>query len=182
MQLISFIDSSSGVNTAAGVNRNIYYVNAFSTAVRISTRVFLSNADRQVSRLIEQFFIYRGGSIDVGINLAVGIDDLTAQISGITVSTPVCALVVAAGSSSRTAAVAAAGRLRSSYGGGVSIGCIPLGSASSANVATLAAIASTGLDGATLSRRAPAVSSIAAQCEAVLRSLGAHLLLPAKYY
>lgn len=171
VQLISFIDTSSGVDTAAGPNRNIYYLNTFSAAVRSSTSVFLSNAERQVSRLVEQFFVYRGGSID----LAVAIDDLTAQISSLTVSTPALALVVAAGSSSRPAAVAAADRLRSSYGGGVSLGCVPLGSVSSENVATLAAIASTGLVRSSLSLRAPSLLSIAAQCTSVLRSLGAYL-------
>ena len=172
MQLISFIDSSSGVNTAAGVNRNIYYLNAFSTSVRSSTRVWLSNADRQVSRLVEQFFVYRGGSV----NLAAGLDDLTAQISGLSVSTPALALLLAAGSSSRTATVSAAARLLNSYNGGVSLGCVGLRSSLTANAATnldtLGEIVSTGLRGASL-LRAPVLSSIAVQCTDILNRLGA---------
>ena len=144
MQLISFIDSSSGVNTAAGVNRNIYYVTSFSNTVRGSTGLFLSNADRQVSRLVAQQLTYRSGSI----SLTAGINDIATQYATLAVYIPGAAIIVAAGSSSRSAAVAAANRLRSSYSGGLSVVCVPLGGTT--NVATLTAIASSGLNGSPL--------------------------------
>lgn len=162
LQLISFIDSSSGDGS-----RNIYYVSTFSTAVRASTGVFLSNTDRRVSRLVAQLFVYRPGST----NLAVGIDDLTAQFSDLALSIPAVAILVAAGSSSRTSAVSAANRLRSAYSGGVSVGTIALGSG--ASTATLSAIASSGLGGDRLTFPGGSSSSIAARCASVVRSLGA---------
>ena len=167
LQIISFIDSSSGVNTAAGANRNIYYVNAFSNSLRSSTGVFLTNTDRQVSRLVEALLVYRPGTI----NLAAGINDLAARFSGLTVGYPAVAIVVAAGSSSRSGAVSAANRLRASYGGAVSVGGVALGSGT--NRGTLGAISDSGLDGTSLSFSTPSFSSIAARCASVLANAGA---------
>lgn len=167
MQIVSFIDTSSGVNTAAGVNRNIYFVASFSNTVRASTGVFLSNVDRQVSRLVEQQLVSRGGSI----NLAAGLDALAAEYATVTVSLPAFAVLVAAGSSSRTAAVAAAARVRASFGGALSLACIPLGSA--ANVETLEAIAGTGLRGEALVYETPLFGRIGVLLQRGLTAVGA---------
>ena len=170
MQLISFIDSSSGVNTAAGVNRNIYYVTSFSNTVRGSTGLFLSNSDRQVSRLVAQQLTYRSGSI----SLTAGINDLATQYATLAVSIPGVAIIVAAGSSSRSAAVTATNRLRSSYSGGLSVVCVPLGSTT--NVATLTAIAGSGLNGSPLVYRTQQFGRISTLLGTAVSELGTFLL------
>eukprot|EP00892_Ulva_mutabilis_P010419 jgi/Ulvmu1/774/UM010_0148.1 len=149
-QIVAFIDASSGVGTAAGINRNIYYVASFASTVRGSTGLFLSNADHAVSRLVAQQLTpaSRGGTI----NLAAGLNDLTAQLRTLTAPLPALAVLVAAGSSSRTAAAGAADSLRGS-GDAVTLACVALGSA--ANVATLDAIASTGVNDTRLSLESP---------------------------
>eukprot|EP00892_Ulva_mutabilis_P002683 jgi/Ulvmu1/12415/UM009_0065.1 len=158
-QLVSFVDGSSGVNSTAGVNRNIYYVSFFSGSIRGSTGVFLSNADRRVSLLLQRLSDSRSISRSGTTDLAVGLDDLTARYRDVSTAIPALAFVVAAGTSSRTAAVSAAGRLRTGFGGALSLACISLGDG--ANTGTLAAIASEGLGGEALLFESPFFTEIA---------------------
>jgi len=151
--VIAFIDSTSGVNSASGANRNAYYITSFSNVAQDSTGVFLTNVGGQVSRLVAQRLVYRSGTI----NLAAGIDDLRDQFERLPVSMPAAALIVAAGSSSRSSGQVSADRLRSRnvYNGALSLACVSLGDQE--NNATLRVIASTGPDGGPLVATFPAL-------------------------
>eukprot|EP00892_Ulva_mutabilis_P004972 jgi/Ulvmu1/2847/UM145_0001.1 len=78
-QIAAFIDSTSKVDTPAGANSNLYYVNTFESFLQDTTGDFASNSGGAVSDAVLAFTV-PGGSTNIG----AGIDDLTAAYTRLT--------------------------------------------------------------------------------------------------
>lgn len=142
VQLVAFIDRSSGVTSAGLANGNVYYITSFSGTVQdTSGTVFLTNTDRRVSRLVAQRFVYRSGTL----NLAVALNDLAARFEALSSAASASAVVLTGGTSARDPTLTAARRLRTSVSSSVSISAIAL--TPSVNVAILESIVSRSVTG-----------------------------------
>lgn len=138
VQIVAFVDATSGADTNAGANNNRYYVNAFTSIVTDTTGSFLTNTNRRVSRRIENDIQYRAG----GTSIAAGIQDLREKFLDLPRGAAGLAVVITDGRSTRSAAAAAANALRSA---GVTVAAVAIGDG--VDRGTLEAVASTGSDG-----------------------------------
>ena len=164
MQVVTFVDATSGADTPAGANSNRYYVNAFTATIVGTTGSFRTNTNRQVSRAVESNIEYIAG----GTNIAAGVNDLTAQFEALPGTVAGVAVVVTDGRSSRAEATAAADRLRAA---GVVVAAVAIGG--EVDRATLDGVASTGSDGEELVFETDQFEDIAGLLAAVFTRIGA---------
>lgn len=172
LQIITFVDITSGVNKTAAANSNRYYVNSFNGTVVGTTASFLTNSDRRVSRSIQSSFEFGAGGLDI----AAGLEDLTAQFRRLPGPTSGLAVVVTNGRSSRAAAEAAADELRAE---GVTVAVVAIrlrsGDTRGVDLEMVEAVASTGRDGEELVFESTRVEDIVGLLAAVITRIGAPL-------
>ena len=168
VQVVTFIDATSGADTPAGANSNRYYVNAFTATIVGTTSSFRTNTNRQVSRAVESNIEYIAGGTDI----AAGVNDLTAQFEALPGTVAGVAVVVTDGRSSRAEATAAADRLRAA---GVEFAAVAIGG--EADRTTLDAVASTGSDGEELVFETDQFEDIAGLLAAVFTRIGVTFIL-----
>lgn len=167
LQIITFVDATSGANTTAGANSNRYYVNAFTSSIVGSTGSFLTNTNRRVSRSVQTNIEFSAGGTDI----ASGIEDLTAQFQELPGPIAGLAIVITDGQSTRAAAEAAANELRAE---GVTVAAVAIGGG--VDRPTLEAVASTGSDGEELVFETDRFDDIAGLLAAVFSRIGVPLM------
>ena len=155
MQIITFVDATSGANTTVGAKSNRYYVNAFTSSIVGTTGSFLTNTNRRVSRSVQSSIEYAAGGTDI----AAGIEDLTAQVQQLPAPIAGLAIVITDGRSTRAAAE------------GVTVAAVAIGGG--ADRPTLEAVASTGSDGEELVFETDRFDDIAGLLAAVFTRIGA---------
>lgn len=173
VQMVAFIDATSGVNSAPGVNDNLYYASTFTFGVDASTGDFMTNDDRRVSQALEALQ-YPGRSANV---IQVALDDIRGKFANLT--TPAAGLAVAitdgqlsgqlnrARGTSPELAEDAADRLRDA---GVTVATVGI---SSVDRPTLELISSAGADGEELVFEAAEFTDIGGLLSDALSSIGA---------
>lgn len=164
MQIATFINQTSGVNTAEGVNSNAYYLNVFTSALVRSTGSFTTNSGGQAAAAVAALPRFSGGTV-----IAAGIEDLTAQFQALGGTANKLAIVLTDGNGG--AVLDAADALRAE---GVTVVAVGLGGGPSAR--TLEDIASTGSDGSELVFANSEFSEIAALAVRALEAIGAQCL------
>eukprot|EP00892_Ulva_mutabilis_P004974 jgi/Ulvmu1/2849/UM145_0004.1 len=120
VQIAAFIDSTSEVDTPAGANSNLYYVNTFQSFLQDTTGDFATNSGGAISDAVLAFTVPGGGT-----NIGAGIDDLTAAYTRLTVPGERIAIVFTDGRASSPLAEADALRAE-----GVTVAVVGIGSVS----------------------------------------------------